>query len=161
MPVTMESTRLPFVGSDYTTEFEKENDDMLDENFTTVHAKTIYGKTISIKCEGKMTAAVISDEVERRSSIPRDMTYLVHKGKVMSGKKTIEENNIEAKATLEMSLRLLGGMEMSEQMDTHETKLRHGVLEKRYNGSTQKIRRKNGKLLKKGRRKKGKLLKKS
>ena len=39
----------------------------------------------------------------------------------MSEKKTIEENDIEAEATLEMSLRLLGGMKMNEQMDTHET----------------------------------------
>ena len=69
------------MGSDYTTEFDKENDDLLKENFMTVYVKTIYGKTISIKCERNMTAAVISDEVERRSSIPRDMTYLVHKGK--------------------------------------------------------------------------------
>ena len=109
------------VGSDYTTEFEKENDDMLEENFMTVYVKTIYGKTISIKCERNMTAAVISDEVERRSLIPRDMTYFVHKGKVMSEKKTMEENNIEAEATHEMSLRLLGGAEKNEHMDTHET----------------------------------------
>ena len=106
---------------DYTTEFEKENDDLLEETFMTIYVKTINGKTISIKCEGKMAAAVISDEVERRSSIPRDMTYLVHKGTVMSEKKTIKENNIEAEATIEMSLRLLGGMEKNEQMDTHET----------------------------------------
>ena len=85
----------------------------------TIYVKTINGKTISIKCEGKMTATVISEEVERRSSIPRDVTYLVHKGKVMS--ETIKENNIEAEATLEVSLRLLGGMEKNEQMDTHET----------------------------------------
>ena len=39
----------------------------------------------------------------------------------MIEKKTIEENNIEAEATLEMSLRPLGGMEKNEQMDTHET----------------------------------------
>ena len=49
------------------------------------------------------------------------MTYLAHKGKVMSEKKTIKENDIEAEATIEMSLRLLGGMEKNEQMDTHET----------------------------------------
>ena len=106
---------------DYTTEFQKDNDDLLEETFMTIYVKTINGKTISIKCEGKMTAAVISDEVERRSSITRDMTYLVHKGKVMSEQKTIKENNIEAEATMEMSLRLLGGMEKNEQMDTHET----------------------------------------
>ena len=74
----------------------------------------------------------------------------------------MKENNIEAKETIEMSLRLLGGMDVSEQMDTHETeedrekkgswvkekkendetKRRHGLLEKRHNGSTQKIRMK-------------------
>ena len=39
----------------------------------------------------------------------------------MSEKKTMKENGIEAEATIEMSLRLLGGMEKNEQMDTHET----------------------------------------
>ena len=104
-----------------------------------------------------MTAAVISDEVERRSLIPRSMIRLVHRGKMLSEKKTMKENNIEAEATIEMSLRLLGGMEVNEQMDTHETeedrekkrkleerkrrksdetKRRHGLPEKRHNGST-------------------------
>ena len=62
-----------------------------------------------------MTAAVISDKVERRSLIPRDMFHLAHKGKMLSEKKTMKENNIEAEATIEMSLRLLGGMEVNEQ----------------------------------------------
>ena len=79
-------------------ENSKENDDLPEETYMTIYVKTINGKTISIKCEGKMTAGVISEEVERRSLIPRDMTYLVHKGKVMSEKKTIKENNIEAEA---------------------------------------------------------------
>ena len=76
---------------------------------------------------------------------------------MMSEKKTIKENNIEAEATIEMPLRSLGEMEKNEQMDTHETeedrekkrklegrkrrksnetKRRHGLLEKRHNGST-------------------------
>ena len=33
----------------------------------------------------------------------------------------MKENNIEAEATIEVSLRLLGGMEVNEQTDTHET----------------------------------------
>ena len=40
---------------------------------------------------------------------------------MLNEKKTMKENNIEAEATLEMSLRSLGGMEVNEQMDTHET----------------------------------------
>ena len=51
----------------------------------------------------------------------RNMIRLVYKGKMISEKKTMKENNIEAKATIEMSLRLLGGIEVNEQMDTHET----------------------------------------
>ena len=53
--------------------------------------------------------------------IPRDMTRLVHKGKAINGKKSMKENNIKANETIEMSLRLLGGMEANEHMDTHGT----------------------------------------
>ena len=117
---TAQQSHGKFVGIEYNNEFEKENDDMLEENYMTVNVKMIYEKTISIKYERNLTAAVVLDEVERRSSIPRDMTRLVHKGKMLSEKKTMKEHNIEAEATIEMSLRLLGGMEMNEQMDTHE-----------------------------------------
>ena len=47
--------------------------------------------------------------------------YFVHQGKVMNEKKTKEENNIGTETTIEMSLRLLGGMEKSELMDTLES----------------------------------------
>ena len=40
-----------------------------------------------------------------KTSIPRSITYLVHQGKVLNDKKTAEENNIGAEATIEMSLR--------------------------------------------------------
>ena len=106
-----------------------------------------------------MTAAVILEEVERRTMVPRDMIRLILKGKMISGKKSMRENNIEAKETIEMSLRLLGGMDVSEQMDTHETeedrkkgswtKEKEGKmtkpnedmahLKRGHNGSTQKI----------------------
>ena len=49
------------------------------------------------------------------------MTYLVHHVKVMNGEKTVEENNIGTETTIEMSLRLLRGMEKSELMDTLES----------------------------------------
>ena len=110
-----------FVGIEYNNEFEEENDDMLEENYMTVYVKMSYGKKISRKYNRNWTAAVILDEVERRSSIPRDMIRLVHKGKMLSEKETMKEHNIEAETTIEMSLRLLGGMEMNEQIDIHET----------------------------------------
>ena len=99
----------------------EENDNTPEEIHEVIYVKTINGKTISARHHRNMTAAVILDEVERRSLIPRDMIRLVHKGKMISEKKSMKENNIEAKETIEMSLRLLGGMEVNEQMDTHET----------------------------------------
>ena len=63
----------------------------------------------------------ILDEVERRSAIPRSMTYIVHHGKVLNEKGTIEENNIGTETMIEMSLRLLGGTDKSESMDTLES----------------------------------------
>ena len=93
------------------------NDDVLERNNLTVYVKTINKKTISIWYYDSMKAAV----VERRTTIPRDMTRLTHKGKAINGKKSMKDNNIKANETIEMSLRLLGGMEVNEQMDTHET----------------------------------------
>ena len=49
------------------------------------------------------------------------MTYIVYQGRVLNDKETIEENNIGAEATIEMSLRLLGGTEESEMMESLES----------------------------------------
>ena len=69
------------MGIGHNNEFENQNDDTLEENYMTVYVKMSYGKTSSRKYNRNWTAAVILDEVERRSSIPRDMIRLVHKGK--------------------------------------------------------------------------------
>ena len=66
----------------------------------TVYVKMICEKTISIKYDRNWTAALISDEVEGRSSITRDMIRLVYKGKMLSEKKTMKEHNIEAEQRL-------------------------------------------------------------
>ena len=126
-----------YVSDDYTFEFENDNifvfadevsekttielDNALEENYMTVYVKTINGKTINIECDKKQKAPTISDEVERRSSIPRGMTYLVHHGKMLNEKKTTEENNSGTETTIEISLRLLGGMEQSELTDALES----------------------------------------
>ena len=39
------------------------------------------------------------------------MMYFASQGKVSNDKTTIEENNIEAGTTIEMSLRMIGGMD--------------------------------------------------
>ena len=97
------------------------SDDVLEENNSKIYVKTINKKTISICYYDSMKAAVILEEVERRTAIPRDMTRLTHKGKDINEKKSMKDNNIDTNETIEMSMRLLGGMEVNEQMDTHET----------------------------------------
>ena len=79
--------------------------DELEDKCMTVYVRTSSGKTISIKCD-KMQKAV-----ERNTSIPRGMTYLVPQGRVLNDKKTTEENTIGTETTIEMSVRILGGVE--------------------------------------------------
>ena len=92
-----------------------------EKNMITIHVRTSSGKTIIIKCDKKKKAMSILDEAEKRFTIPRSMTYLVHHGIVLNGKRISEENNIGTETTIYMSLRLLGRMEKSELMDTLES----------------------------------------
>ena len=56
-----------------------------------------------------------------RTAIPRGITYLTHQGKMLKNKKTIEEHNIEGETTVEMSMRLLGGMEEDDMKGSSGT----------------------------------------
>ena len=58
-----------------------------EKNMITIYVTTISGKTICIKRDEKRKAMSILDEVERRSAIPRSMTYLVHHGKLLNERK--------------------------------------------------------------------------
>ena len=87
----------------------------------TVCVKTIRGKTTSVKCERRQNTTRIMEIVERKTSIPRGQLFVATQGKVLKDKKTIEESSIEAGATIEMSLRTMGGVEKEELMETSET----------------------------------------
>ena len=68
-----------YVCDDYIFEFEND--------YIFMFANEVNAKT-TIDLDDVLEAAAFSDEVERKSSIPRGMTYLVHQGKVMNEKKT-------------------------------------------------------------------------
>ena len=116
------------------------SDDVLEKNNSTIYVKTINKKTISICYYESMKAALMLEEVERRTAIPRDMTRVTHKGKAINGKKSMKDNNIDANETIEMLLRLLGGMDVNEQW-THtkqrKTEKRKGSLTKEKRGKRQ------------------------
>ena len=101
---------------------ELEHKDVFEEYYMTTYVKTISCKTIRIKCDKKQQADTVSKKNnEMRTAIPRGLTYLTHQGKMLKNKSTIKENNIEAESTIEMSLRLLGGMDESDMKDSSET----------------------------------------
>ena len=59
--------------------------------------------------------------VERKTLILRDQLYRVNQGKVLKDKKTMEKTNIGAEGTIDMCLRIMGGMRKEEQLDTSDT----------------------------------------
>ena len=63
-------------------------------------------------------ADAVSKKIEMRTAIPRGIACLAK----LKNKNTIEENNNEAESTIEMSLRLLGGMDESKMKETSNGK---------------------------------------
>ena len=90
-------------------------------SYITVHARKISGKTISIKCDRRQTIARIMDEVERKTMIPKDLQDLANQGKALSDEITIEESNIESGTTIEMPMRLQGGVKKMKRWLPVET----------------------------------------
>ena len=95
--------------------------DTFDVSLLMIEDDTFEEEATADKGEHETTICDKFYKFKLDSSITRDMIRLVYKGKMLSEKKTMKEHNIEAEETIEMSLRLLGGMDVSEQMDTHET----------------------------------------
>ena len=88
-----------------------------DVNFyMTVHVRKNSGKTTSIKGGRRQDIARIMDVVERKTMILKNLHHLANQGKALSDKKTVEESNIEAETTIEMSMRPKGGMKKDEPM---------------------------------------------
>ena len=91
--------------STFTTEVSGKNtnkpelEDESEEIYTTVCVKTTKSRK------------QIQYRKNRNENSDRGITYITHQGKVLNDKKTMEESDIEAETTIEMSLRLLGGME--------------------------------------------------
>ena len=94
---------------------ELEHEDELEENSMTVYVKTISGKTISIKCDKKQKEDTVSKKVDMKTSIFQHITFLVHQGKVLNDKKTVEENNIWSRSYDRNVSEIVGGMEENDR----------------------------------------------
>ena len=87
-----------------------------DQKNMTVCVKTIEGKTISAICKKKAGNRKIKDEVERMRTIPRKHQCLVSQGNAVKDEVKIEDYNMKEGTTIEMTLRLQGGMKNDESM---------------------------------------------
>ena len=147
------SRRIPLSTSTWQCTWARSTERQSVSNATDIQKQSKYSK--------------IWETVERKTFIPRDVMYFANQWKMLNDKQTIEENNIEAETTIEMSLRVLGGMEKVGLMNTTEiegerektnnvgrfvrrwidtAKWRCGVLKNRDNRCNQKISRQVGKL---------------
>ena len=88
--------------------------DRVENLDVSVYARTVSGKTINVKRQKTKCNS------NKRSSGKKDIDPK-RLGKVLNDKKTKEESIIEAGATIETSLRIMGGMEKEELMETSET----------------------------------------
>ena len=85
--------------------------------YMTVYVRTINGKTMSTKCEKRQSISRIKDEIERKTKIPKALQHLSNQGKILNERKSIQENNIVKETTLEMTLKLQGGMKEDDTMN--------------------------------------------
>ena len=72
--------------------------------------KTASGRTLTINCNTRQEIEKIKDEVEKTKKIPKAHQCLDSQGKTQKDRKTIVDSNIKKGTTIEMTLRLQGGM---------------------------------------------------
>ena len=91
------------------------NKDLIDGKYKkTVNVKTLNGKTISIKYDPLDTVDSAKQQLERKTSIPKEQQHLVSRGRVLKDKMKIEDCNMKEGETIELIAALLGGTKREE-----------------------------------------------
>ena len=96
----------------------------------TLFVKTLNGKTANIKYDPLDTVESVKEQIERKTRIPKEQPHLVSQGKVLKDKLEIEDYNVKAEDTIELTAALVGGRK-EKQKEKHQNQTLKSVVHKK------------------------------
>ena len=83
--------------------------------------KTLTGRTMTVNVEGTSTVAELKEKITEREGIPAEQQRLVFAGKCLEDDRVLSDYNIQKESTINLLLRLRGGMQIFVRTLTGKT----------------------------------------
>ena len=83
--------------------------------------KTLTGRTMTVNVEGTNTVAELKEKITEREGIPAEQQRLVFAGKCLEDDRVLSDYNIQKESTINLLLRLRGGMQIFVRTLTGKT----------------------------------------